>query len=227
MRMLGRTVTVLGLASLALAPSLAAQVTGFETYRWYIGAQAGATIFETETQTKGAIITGGVHMLVTAKRTGLILAVEEGFKKNQSSSYADATVLGGSRQVLFNNLRKYSASLVVFPLRTLAQPYVGVGAGYIHTVKNYPQGFFATPADADTAEALASRLGGSGFISLVGGVQFRVSRVMLFGQYMLASAPQNGKLLVGPTHAFMGGVRFGLGRAREGSDGASGTSGGD
>ena len=46
MRMLGRTGTVLGLASLALAPSLAAQVTGFETFKWYVGGQVGVTIFE-------------------------------------------------------------------------------------------------------------------------------------------------------------------------------------
>lgn len=227
MRMLGRTVTVLGLASLALAQSLAAQVTGFETYHWYVGGQAGATIFETRTQTRGAIITGGVNLMVTAKRTGLIVAVEEGFKKNQSSSYPDPTVLGGSRQVLFNNLRKYSLSLVVFPFKTVAQPYVGVGAGYMHTVKEYPQGFFASPADRDTAVALADRLGGYGFGSLIGGVQLRVSRIMLFGQYMLTSGAPTGKLLTGATHSFMGGLRIGLGSAREGADGTTGTSGGD
>jgi hypothetical protein len=227
MRMLGRTGTVLGLASLALAPSLAAQVTGFETFKWYIGGQAGVTIFETKTQTKGAIITGGAHFLVTAKRTGLILAVEEGFKSNQTSSYPDPTVLGGSRQVVFNNLRKYSLSLVAFPFKTAAQPYFGVGAGWIHTVKEYPQGFFGTPADADSAAQLADRLGGHGFGSLIGGVQFRVDRFMIFGQYMLTSGPSSSKLLTGPTHAFMGGLRIGLGGAREVSDGASGTSGGD
>lgn len=172
---------------------------------------------------------------VTAKRTGLILAVEEGFKKDQSSSYADPTVLGGSRQVLFNDVRKYSVTLVVFPLNTIAQPYFGIGAGYFHTVHEYPQGFFASPADADTAAALANRLGGFGFASLVGGVQFRVSRITLFGQYMVTTGAPNDRLvdtparrlLTGPTHAFTGGVRFGLGRSREGSDGASGTSGGD
>ncbi len=227
MRMLGRTVTVLGLASLALAQSLAAQVTGFETYHWYIGGQAGATIFETRTQTRGAIITGGVNLLVTAKRTGLILAVEEGFKKNQTSSYADVTVLGGSRQVLFNNIRKYSLSLVVFPFKTVAQPYLGIGAGYMHTVKEYPQGFFATQTEKDDATQLADRLGGYGFGSLVGGVQFRVSRIMLFGQYMLTTGAQDGKLLTGATHSLMGGLRVGLGGAREGANGASGTSGGD
>ena len=215
MRMLGRTGTVLGLASLALAPSLAAQVTGFETFKWYVGGQVGVTIFETKTQTKGAIFTGGAHFLVTAKRTGLILAVEEGFKKNQTSSYPDPTVLGGSRQVVFNNLRKYSLSLVAFPFKTAAQPYIGVGAGWIHTVKEYPQGFFGSPAAADTAAKLADRLGGHGFASFTGGVQFRVNRFIAFGQYQLASSPSGGKLLTGASHAFTAGLRIGLGSSRE------------
>jgi len=215
MRMLGRTGTVLGLACLIQLPTLAAQTTGFESFKWYIGAQGGVTIFETPTQTNGAVATGGAHILITAKRTGLLLSVEEGFKNDQTSSYPDPTVVGGSRQVLFNNLRKYSLSVLAFPFRTIAQPYIGVGVGLVHTVKEYPQGFFGSPAAADTAAQLADRLGGYGFGSLTGGVQFRVDRFMLFGQYQVTTAPQKGKLLTGATHAFMGGLRIGLGNSRE------------
>ncbi len=223
MRMLGRTATVLGLACLAQAPSLAAQITGFETFKWYIGAQAGATIFETPTQTKGAIFTGGGHLLVTAKRTGLLVSVEQGFGKNQSSAYEDAAVTGGSRAVTFTDIRKYSFTLLAFPLKSAAQPYFGLGFGYLHTRKEDPAGPFATSAERANAVATAHRLGGFGFGSAMAGLQFRVDRFVLFGQYQITSSPADGKLITGPTHTFTGGIRFSLGNAREGAEGHGGT----
>jgi len=221
MRVLGRTLLVLGLVGLTASWPLAAQQTGFESFRWYIGGQGGVTIFETPTQTNGAIPTFGGHLLVTAKRTGLLFSVEEGFKSNQTTSYADNTVIGGSRQVLFNNLRKYSLSVLIFPFKTVAQPYLGLGVGVLHTVKEYPQGFFGSPAAADTASKLADRLGGHGFASFTGGAQFRVNRFILFGQYQITTSPQSGKLLQGPTHTFTGGLRIGLGNWREESTGTT------
>jgi hypothetical protein len=188
-----------------------------------LGAQVGATIFETPTQTKGAIFTGGGNILVTAKRTGLLLSVEQGFGKNQSSSYADASVVGGSRAVAFTDLRKYSATLLAFPLKSAAQPYLGLGVGYIHTRKETPAGPFATQAEQDNATATAHRLGGYGFGSFVGGVQFRLDRFMIFAQYQITSSPSSGRLLTGPTHTFTGGIRFSLGSAREGVNGSGGS----
>jgi hypothetical protein len=220
MRMLGRTATVLGLACLAQVPAAVAQgVTGFETFRWYLGGQAGVTIFETQSQTQGGIFSAGGHLLVTAKRTGLLISIEEGFKNNQISAVADPTGPAGSRRVAFNNIRKYTAALLAFPLRTVAQPYIGLGVGWLQTVKEYPTGPFATAADAAAAQDLAESAGSSGFGTAIGGVQFRVSNFVLFGQYQLTTAAANGKLLVGPTHTFSGGMRISLGGAREGIDG--------
>jgi hypothetical protein len=223
MRMLGRTYTVLGLACLAQAPSLSAQITGFETFKWYVGAQAGATIFETPTQTKGAIFTAGGHLLVTAKRTGLLVSVEQGFGKNESSSYEDASVTGGTRAVNFTDIRKYSFILLAFPLKSAAQPYLGLGFGYLHTRKEDPAGPFATSAERANAVATAHRLGGYGFATAVGGLQFRVDRFVLFGQYQITSSPSDGHLITGPTHTFTGGIRFSLGNAREGVEGHGGS----
>lgn len=214
MRMLGRTVSVVGLACLVQVPAALAQTTGFETFKWYFGAQAGVTIFETQTQTRGGIFTAGGHMLITAKRTGLLLAVEEGIKRNQTSSFADASAPGGVRQVIFNDIRKYTATLLAFPFRTIAQPYIGLGLGWMQTVKEYPSG--TTPATAAAAQDLAERAGSFGFGSIVGGVQARVDRFVLFGQYQLTTAPAAGKLFVGSTHSFTGGLRISLGGAREG-----------
>ncbi len=223
MRMLGRTASVLGLASLALAPSLAAQVTGFDPFKWYIGAHMGLMVFETPSQTKGGIFTAGGHLLVTAKRTGLLLSVEESFKNNQVSVYNDAATATGQRTVSFNNIRKYQATLLAFPFNTVAQPYIGLGFGLMQTVNEYPQGVFLTPAERADAEDAADEAGTYTYGSFVGGVQFRVSSVVLFGQYALTSSPARGKLLIGTTHNFTAGLRVSLGGAKESASGGIGS----
>jgi len=218
MRTLGRTATVLGLACLAQAPSLAAQsIIGFDSFKWYFGGQAGVTIFETPAQTRGGIFTAGGHFLVTARRTGLLISVDEGIKTNQLSSFSDATVPGGSRRVVFNDLRKYQASLLAFPFRTIAQPYLGIGFGLMQTVKEYPQGTFATAASRDSATSDTHRRGSFTFAAFTGGVQIRLAQFVAFGQYQITTSRRN-KLLTGPTHAFTAGMRISLGNSREGSD---------
>jgi hypothetical protein len=217
MRMLGRTAMVLGLACLAQAPSLSAQsIIGFDSFKWYIGAQGGVTIFETPAQTRGGIFTAGGHVLVTARRTGLLLSVEEGIKKDQVSSFPDATAPNGNRNVSFNDLRKYSVSVLAFPFRTVAQPYLGIGWGLLQTVKEYPTTTGLTPTQAATVKTTAHRQGSSSFFAFTGGVQIRLSEFAVFGQYQITTAPSSGHLLIGPTHAFTAGLRISLGSSREG-----------
>jgi hypothetical protein len=215
MRLRIRPAALVGLACLLHVPALAAQAIGFESFKWYIGGQAGVTLFETPSQTRGGIFTAGGNLLVTGQRTGLLITVEEGIKTNQKTSYNDPTAPGGVRSVLFNDIRKYSFTLVAFPLKSAVQPYVGAGWGILQTVKEYPVGFFGTPGASDSASAVADDLGSHGFGTLVGGVQFRASSFVLFGQYQITTSPGSGKLFVGPTHAFMGGMRVSLGGARE------------
>ncbi|HXI20784.1 MAG TPA: hypothetical protein VNH46_06845 [Gemmatimonadales bacterium] len=216
MRMLGRTATVLGLAFLAQTPSLRAQsIIGFDSFKWYIGGQAGLTIFETPAQTRGAIFTAGGNLLITARRTGLQIAIEEGIKKNQFSAYSDPSSPTGTRQVIFNDIRKYSFTLLAFPIKAAAQPYVGVGFGILETAKEYPQGTFVSKAEQEAADSTANARGSYGFGTLVGGIQFRVDRFALFGQYQITSSPPARKLFTGPTHSLMAGLRVSLGKARE------------
>ncbi len=216
MRMLGRTAVVLGLACLAQAPSLSAQsIIGFDSFKWYIGGQAGFTVFETPNQTKGGIFTAGGHFLVTARRTGLLFSVEEGFKSNQVSSVVDAASASGRRRVVFNDIRKYSLSLLAFPFRTIAQPYLGVGVGVLHTVNEYPDLTGVAPADKAQLEDFVDAQGTHTFASFTGGVQVRLARFAVFGQYQITSGPEKGNLFEGPTHAFMGGLRISLGSSRE------------
>jgi hypothetical protein len=217
MRKVTLRIPVVALALCLGAAQLEAQQPGNGDFQWYIGGHGGILSFRTPAQERSTMPMGGGHVLITTRRTGLLLAVEEGLGSDELSSYVDGT--GTTQFVAFDDIRKYSATLVAFPLRIPIQPYIGVGFGVIHVVS--PSTF---PGGTTTA---ANELGSSGFGSFVGGVQFKLARFMGFGQYQITSSPSierssgfgasvgTGRVLEGPTHTFSVGLRIGLGNARE------------
>jgi hypothetical protein len=85
-----------------------------------------------------------------------------------------------------------------------------------------------TPTSPTAFQSDAEQLGSTGFGTFLAGITFQVGRFMAFGQYQVTTSPGNdvvedangnpvafGRLLSGPTHTFSGGLRFGLGSARE------------
>ena len=179
-------------------------------------------VFRTPAQTRGGMFMAGGHTLITARRTGLLLSVDEGIGSNEQSAYTDAT--GTSQTVVFNDIRKYSAVLMAFPIRSAAQPFLGVGVGLLHAVNPQTTGTtYVSPAAQAQAQQDARDLGSTGFLTLVGGLQFKVGRLVAFGQYQLTSAQgdktldsgASGRLIVGSTHTFSGGLRVSLGSAKE------------
>jgi hypothetical protein len=218
MRMVIRSIPVLALALGLGVAQASAQQPGNGDFQWYIGPQAGVMIFNTPTQNSSAIPVFGGQTLIVAKRTGLLISVEEAVGSDETSSYAD---LNGTQTVTFNDIRKYSAVLMAFPIKAAAQPYLGVGFGIMHVVN--PQVGSAAAFQSD-----ANDLGSTGFGTFLGGLQFQLGRFMAFGQYQITTGASNhtvddatgapvafGRLLDGPTHTFSGGIRFGLGSARE------------
>lgn len=216
-----RGLAVVALAMTVGATALVAQAPVQGDFQWYVGGQAGVLVFRTPAQTRGGMFTAGGHTLITARRTGLWLSVEEGIADGELSAFFDGT--GTTQDVTFNDLRKYSAVLMAFPVRSAAQPYIGVGAGILHAVNPQPVGTFASPAALAAAQEDAADLGTHGFATLVGGLQFKLGRMVAFGQYQLTSSPGNktlesgasGRLISGATHTLTGGIRIGLGSAKD------------
>ena len=218
MRTLIRSMSAAVLALTLGAGYLVAQAPGNGNFQWYVGGQGGVTFFKTPAQGRSGIPNFGGHTLIVAKRTGLMLSFDEAVGSNEQSSYTDAN---GVQSVSFNDIRRYSAVLMAFPIRAAAQPYLGIGYGIIHVVN-------PTPASGLAFQSDANELGSSGFGTFVGGLQFQVGRFMAFGQYQITSGASQktvtdasgapvafGRLLDGPTHTFSGGLRIGLGSARE------------
>ena len=204
-----------------------AQESGRGNFRWYVGGHGGIIFFSTQTGDGDMPVAGG-HVLIVAKRTGLLLSFDHGFGSDETSSYDfvvvdSATGLatsGGTVNTTFSGLRKASAMLVVFPIKNeYVNPYLGLGVGILHTTGNSPD------------NSTTSALGSTGFGSLMGGLEFRVSRFTAFGQYQITTKPQMdqvvtklgggeelrefGRLTVDGTHTFTAGLRFDLGGARE------------
>jgi hypothetical protein len=217
MRMVIRSIPVLALALGLGVAQASAQQPGNGDFQWYIGPQAGVMVFQTPAQDSKAIPVFGGQTLIVARRTGLMISVEEAVGSDEVSGYDD---VNGAQTVTFNDIRKYSAVLMAFPIKAAAQPYLGVGFGIMHVV-NPQVGSTAFQGDA-------SDLGSTGFGTFLGGLQFQLGRFMAFGPYQITTGPSNdtvedatgapvafGRLLQGPTHTFSGGVRFGLGSARE------------
>ena len=199
------------------ASTLAGQQLRDDSYTWYLGAQGGMLFFETQTQERTGIPSFGIQATILAKRAGLQLAIDEAFASDDSSAFA---FFGEVVPVSFDRLRKYSATLMAWPIKATVEPYIGVGFGILHTVGTDVGGIFTTPEEAGQALSEAKDRGSTGFGSFLIGVQGAVSPTLrLFARYQITTSPSDGKLLVGPTHQIVGGLRVSLGGAREGVKG--------
>lgn len=187
-----------------------------DAFKWYLGAQAGVLGFETPSQTRGWAPTVGGQLLIMAKHTGLMVSIDEAFGKNERTGYGDANATGSVREVLFDRIRKYSATLTAYPVKGSTQPYFGLGFGLMQVINPKPQGVFTSPIQARLAGQLASTKSTDGFIAAVAGIQFRAGRMVAFGQAQLSSSARSGHLLQGAGQAITGGLRFSLGGAKEG-----------
>jgi hypothetical protein len=230
MRMVTRIFPLAALAVGLGAAQLPAQQPGNGTFQWFVGGHGGIINFETPVEGRVTDPLGGAHLLITARRTGLLLSVEQSFGSTKASGYTmqvfdSAGTLASQTAipVAFKYLRKYSAMLMAFPIKGPATPFFGIGVGILHTGGHTPD------------DEVAKTMGSSGFGSLVGGLNFRVSRLSAFGQYQVTTGPSQqsvtatdgegntfvsfGNLYTGPTHTFSAGLRFGLGNARERASG--------
>lgn len=213
MRVLTRALATLGLAAIAGATMLSAQSAGVGANRFYVGASVGGMNFETDAQSRGTIPMFGANALITAKRAALLLAADFGLGSGETASMPDADGLS-KRLVTFDNIQRFYFMMMIYPLKSHIQPFIGVGWG-IQTLSNLQvQGSFI---DADAAAANRSQaeaLGSYGFMQAVGGVEIRVGIVNVFGS-LSAATGGNPEDLVGTVFTGQAGVRLSLGRSSD------------
>ena len=135
MRMLSRSIPVAALALSLGALPVAAQEPGNGNFQWYVGGQGGVMFFDTPTQDRTGIPTFGGQTLIVAKRTGLLLSVEEGVGSDETSAYSD---LSGTADRDVQRHPEVLRGAHGVPDRAAAQPYLGVGYGIMHVVSPTP-----------------------------------------------------------------------------------------
>jgi hypothetical protein len=191
----------------ALAPAhLMAQRA--DSYTWKIGFEAGCMMFQTRSQDTKTIPSGGASVLVMARQGGLLIGVDEGFGSNESTS-------GGV--IMFNDLRRYQAVLMAFPVHSQLEPYFGAGGGFLEVVspRVNPALGITDPTQRDALLSAANDASASGFLTALVGIQGRWGRGTAFAQYQLGSAPSPDKLLRGVMHSLHVGIRIGLGSTKD------------
>lgn len=226
MRVVTLSIPVAALALCLGTTQLPAQQPGNSAFQWYVGGSGGVMNFETGLEGRKTRPLGGAHLLITARRTGLLISVEQSFGSAVQSGYTLQTfdsvgtlVSSEAVPVSFKYLRKYSAMLLAFPIKGPLTPFFGIGVGVQHTGGYAPD------------DGFAKAIGSSGFGTLIGGLNFRVSRFSAFGQYQITTGANTqatsvafsdgssmlafGSIFTGPVHTLSAGLRFGLGNARE------------
>jgi hypothetical protein len=218
MSMLTRSIT-LGVLALGVgATALAAQQKprGYSNYRWYLGAQGSYFNFETTGQTRGWIPSVGGNTMIIAKRTGLLVSVDDALGSDEVAVIPYAASATGTQQVQFNNVLRFSFHLLAFPWRGVVEPYLGVGGGIMYAVSPVATNTAGyTPAQLATLYDTVDDLTSTGFLSAVGGLQIKGGPFMIFAQYQINTAPSRGNAFVGSTGTASAGLRVLLGSSRD------------
>jgi hypothetical protein len=237
MRKVTLSIPVAVLALCLGAAQLPAQQPGSNKFQWYVGGQGGITSFRSPITGREFLPMGGGHILITARRTGLLLSVDQGFGSTQTTGTffeirdsLDNVTSAGQEIWNFKGIRRYSAMLLAYPVRIPnIQPYVGLGVGLAHTTSN-SEGPFA-------GGRVENALGSAGFLAALAGLEFRLGPFSAFGQWQVTTKhgfhqittvtrrDQTGKTLekrvdfgewtMGANHTLSGGLRFSLGNAKE------------
>jgi hypothetical protein len=218
MSMLTRSIT-LGVLALGVgATALAAQQKprGYSNYRWYIGGQASYFNFQTTGQTRGWIPSVGGNTMIIAKRTGLLVSVDDALGDNEVATINYAGSATGTQQVGFNDVLRFSFHLLAFPWRGVVEPYIGVGGGIMYAVSPVALNTAGyTPAQLDQLYETIDDLTSTGFASLVGGLQIKGGPFQIFAQYQINTSPARGNAFVGSTQTASAGLRILLGSSRD------------
>ena len=217
MSMLTRSIT-LGVLALGVgATALAAQQKprGYSNYRWYL-APRGATSTSRRRARPAAGFSVGGNTMIIAKRTGLLVSVDDALGSDEVATIAYPGSATGTQQVAFNDVLRFSFHLLAFPWRGVVEPYLGVGGGIMYAVSPVAVNTGGyTPAELANLYDTIDDLTSTGFLSAVGGLQIKGGPFMIFAQYQINTAPARGNAFVGSTGTASAGLRVLLGSSRD------------
>ncbi|MEO6446414.1 MAG: hypothetical protein ABIZ91_06960 [Gemmatimonadaceae bacterium] len=180
---------------------------------WFWGVKGGSTMFTTgdNGSAKVSAPTVGAEWLITRTRVALNLSIEQAFFDRNAVVF-DNTAPGSARSVSISDLRRYNASLFVFPVRYGSlRPYAGLGLALNVIQSAEPQGTYSSSqAQQNVFNTVNEQSSRTSPVFTVG-AQAEVYRASVFAQ--VATMPtRNNFLINGAANTFMleAGVRFNL-----------------
>lgn len=181
--------------------------------KWYWGAQAGAYLYSTPTQSNNSAFEVGGHWLITAERIGLHMGLAQVFfGDNATSAVADGTLTG--RTVSFTSGRRLQAEVYAFPMTGPLQVYAGGGFLINYVSDAIPEGTFASAQAEQAALRAIDEVSTKAFFTVSAGTQWRFGRWAVFGTYQFV--PEGRNFLISSTqHAITGGLRYALAAANQ------------
>jgi len=197
------------IAAVALAATLhgTASAQRDDSYTWKLGLDLGVMSFQTVGQPNSTVVPSvGAHFLIMAHKGGLLVGIDEGVGTNEHAT----------SNVLFNDVRRYQAVLMAFPVSGPIEPYFGGGLALLQVVgPRVDQNLITDPTEQASLLADANNRSATTSLVILAGVQGRWKRFTVFAQYEAATSPSDSMLLHGSVQTFHGGIRIGLGSARE------------
>lgn len=183
-------------------------------YQWYWGGQTGVYFFQTPTQDWDIALDVGGHWLITRQRVALHLAVDQIlFLDGATSLVPNGQAALGFTPVQFDNAQRLQAGLFIIPTNNQLQLLVGGGFA-IHKISDAVPLGAASVQEEQLAIQRISEFDTKAFVWLGAGVQWRVGKLAVFGNYQF-SPGTDSFLITSEQHSITGGLRYALVGARE------------
>lgn len=211
-----RTLAIAGaLAALAPAAAQAQTVADGFSNSWFWGAKAGIMTFWTKDVSHAPAPLLGAEWMITRQRAALYLSVDQSFFEETTvyPAYASTGAYVGDARARFENMRRVTGQIFVFPKRFGAlRPYGGLGFALNFIERAADDG--NAPAGSDTEMSLED-IQSRGSLIATAGLQMQLSRLAVFGQGSWMPAQSRFLLNNNETYFVEAGVRVNLAPAVE------------
>ncbi len=193
--------------------TLAAQDDSWQ-HKWYWGGQGGVTTFGPGIT---AVTTGG-HWFITGRRSAFYFGVDALLfglgSGGETINVANSQSPTGVTEISFDRGNRIEFLLYAIPSSSRLQIYAGGGFAINQVRGANPTSTTLGSAELNSITSIIDDLDTKAFAVVSGGLQLRLGRLGLYGEYRFLPASDNF-LLNTNQHSFLGGLRFALTHAHE------------
>jgi len=210
----------IAIAALALMPQVGSAQLGrrFEN-AWFWGAKVGGIVYSTVNATNQIAPAGGIEWVITRRRGGLYLSVDQGIMTEQAQ-FINADMLPDTSiaDIEMKDIRRYNMAAMIFPdIGRWVRPYAGLGVSLTQVARVTNHTAYNSVDEELSTEGLISEYKATlSPLSMVG-VQLRLPLASVFAQATAMATPQRFFLRGSNTFTYSveAGVRYNIGSSIE------------